>query len=62
MKKLLDQSGNIIADLDDQDRIVNGHHRVVAYRELGYQLFISDGESVWRARFSDDDTTATAIN
>jgi hypothetical protein len=43
------------ADLDDQNRIINGHHRVMTLLKMDIQLFIDDGVSITEARFATDD-------
>lgn len=54
MKQVVDKAGNRIADLDDQNRIVQGHNRVIAHRRLGHDLYIKDGDTLVLATFSDD--------
>jgi ParB-like chromosome segregation protein Spo0J len=50
MKQVVDKDGNPIADLDEDDQIIDGHHRVVALAKLGHDLFVRDGDTITPAR------------
>jgi hypothetical protein len=51
MKDIVNKSGDRIAVVDDQNRIVQGHHKVKVYRDLGHELFIKDGDTLTPATF-----------
>ena len=57
MKQLVDRDGNRIASLDDQNRIVDGYHRVFAFHKLGNELFIKEGDTLVPVTFEDEKVT-----
>ncbi|MHC2618177.1 hypothetical protein ACVIW2_000208 [Bradyrhizobium huanghuaihaiense] len=62
MKLLIDKRGNTVASLDDENRIIQGHHRIYTMRKLGLQLFIKDGDRIARATFLDDDSVSPTVH
>ncbi|CAN7378883.1 hypothetical protein LJR220_003372 [Bradyrhizobium sp. LjRoot220] len=57
MKQVVDKDGNRIADLDDDNQIINGHHRVQTFARLGYDLFVKDGDTTTPARLVGEKVT-----
>jgi hypothetical protein len=55
LRNIYSQDGTVLAQVDDKNRIVTGHHRVEAHRRLGLPMQVLDESGkLMPATFADD--------